>query len=337
MTTQPRAGGGSSTALSNIPQWEADQLASLAAAGQLSGLDPNILAAIDSAESSGQGGSINSSGFGGYFGLQAGGSYPAGTATTTMLQGTNATAFDQQAVLSASDFNNMLIKAQGNLAQAEYWYQNGPNAGKIGSGGTMEGVKVFNQLGVTGTAVPGKTLGGGPLATQGASGAFASFLQQLDGFLNPTVSNFNIPLVGSALNGTSGVLLEVVDRGLGISFGIILIYLGIKMVGGMDGGGIGGVLNPVSRIVYAKERTKAENARSQSNLQVAAQRSASDIYRADAATRQQAAKSATDAYVAAQRVQAAKASANKTITRNSNRTSHIYHHTTPKPKSSKKP
>ena len=69
----------------SIPTWEWTDLQNLGASGQLSGVNPIVLGAIDQAESSGQGGGVNPKGYGGWFGLGVDKTYPAGESTGTLL------------------------------------------------------------------------------------------------------------------------------------------------------------------------------------------------------------------------------------------------------------
>lgn len=144
-TTAPSA---SPAVTAAIPSWETAQLQALSAQGLLSGVDPAILAAQDQAESSGQGGAINASGYGGFFGLGAGSSYPAGTATTTLLRGTGTQAFSAQAQLAASEDAALLSKTGGNTTAMEQAYQLGANSPAVGTSTATEGTKVFAQDGV---------------------------------------------------------------------------------------------------------------------------------------------------------------------------------------------
>jgi len=134
----------------NLPAWEITSLDQLYSAGLLSGVTPDILAAIDLAESSGQGGSINSAGYGGWFGLGANSNYgPGWQDTPALLHGTNQTAFDVQAETAAHEFAKMLAAKGSGILQAESAYQTGPNAPYDPFG---EGVRVFQGLGIGGTA-----------------------------------------------------------------------------------------------------------------------------------------------------------------------------------------
>ncbi len=130
-----------------IPGWETQQLQSLGKRGKLRGLSPSVLAAVDLAESGGQGGGVNSSGYGGWFGLSQSdlGSVGAGLP----LSDTSVSAFDQQAVASAQ-FLSRLSQMNGGLYAGEIAYQ----------GGSQEGVNLFREYGISNTGAGG-TLGKG--------------------------------------------------------------------------------------------------------------------------------------------------------------------------------
>ena len=149
-------------AQASVPQWQIDQLNKLSSQQALSGVDPSVLTGIDQAESSGQGGAINSSGYGGYFGLGGpesggGGNYPGGQVTDAMLKDPSAASFNQQAVISASSFASDLTASGGQIYPAEQSYQ----------GGGTEGTNVFAQLGI-----PQTTQGPYPMLS-GATGTSA--------------------------------------------------------------------------------------------------------------------------------------------------------------------
>ena len=120
-----------------IPGWEQSDLEALGAAGQLSGVNPEALAVIDSAESSGSGGGINPEGYGGFFGLGASSTYPAGASSSALLSNPGEASFEQQAVLAASTFNSYLSQAGGNPVTAEEIYQTGKPTATPGEGASL--------------------------------------------------------------------------------------------------------------------------------------------------------------------------------------------------------
>ena len=131
----------------NLPAWQVDTLNALAAQGALYGVPPSVLAGIDQAESSGQGGAINSSGYGGFFGLGAGHTYPGGSPSSSLLETTTPGAFTAQAQIAASEFSSLLAKQGGDIYAAEKAYQ----------GGSSEGDTVLASLGIPGG--PGQAAG----------------------------------------------------------------------------------------------------------------------------------------------------------------------------------
>jgi hypothetical protein len=156
------------SAASNLPAWQQLELVNLTQAGQLSGVDPNILAAMEQAEMNiNLPPGVNSSGYGGYFGLGAGTSYPGGhSVSSAQLTSATPSAYDAQAEAAAAEFASLLGSHGGNVYAAETAYQ----------GGSNEGVGVFQRLGIgsaaTGYAVTQGTGGGTSTAsTPSASGA----------------------------------------------------------------------------------------------------------------------------------------------------------------------
>lgn len=157
------------------------------------------------------------------------------------------------------------------------------------------------------------------------SGAFGSFLASLDAFFNPNVKPAgSLPLIGPIANGTASAIVQAIDRGLGIVFGIGLVYIGIKMFGG-QGGTTVNIAAPVSRAFYGARTAAAQDARTQALRENASRREATARYKEDARERQQAAKNATSAFVASQRVEQARVNAHKTYTYKHEKKSTIHH------------
>lgn len=153
-----------------IPKWEIAQLESLSGAGQLSGVNPLDLALIDQAESSGSGGGINSSGYGGWFGLGVGKQYPTGSINAATMRSTSPQAFDQQASVAAGEFASLLGQHGGNPVRAEMAYQ----------GGSTEGASIFEKAGI---AANDPQTGYNTSATQTANSSGGGGLFGID--LNP--------------------------------------------------------------------------------------------------------------------------------------------------------
>lgn len=186
-----------------IPQWEIVQLENLSGSGQLSGVDPLDLAVIDQAESSGRGGGINSSGYGGWFGLGVGKQYPTGSISAATMRSTTPQAFDQQATVAAGEFASLLGQHGGNPIAAEMAYQ----------GGSTEGAKLFQQAGIGGTQTETLSYNQSATATANSSGGggFNIDLNPIDWF----TSAFQPILTGAE------------DFGLSIFF----VVIGLVLVG----------------------------------------------------------------------------------------------------------
>jgi hypothetical protein len=112
-----------------LPPWEVNELNALAQAGMLYHVPSIILQAMDISESGGQGGYINSLGFGGFFGLGANQPYPTGTLTLDQLLGTDLPSFIAQASVASGLFASLLTRNKGNVYAAETVYQGGSNFG----------------------------------------------------------------------------------------------------------------------------------------------------------------------------------------------------------------
>lgn len=124
-----------------IPTWEASQLDSLAGQNRLDQVQPDIIAVIDLAESHGQGGYVNSEGYGGWFGLSQQDIYSEGG--NVPLTGTSQHDFDVQAETAAKIFANLLAQSNGNPELAEQKYQ----------GGSHEGSSLMQEYGITGSGL----------------------------------------------------------------------------------------------------------------------------------------------------------------------------------------
>lgn len=208
----------------NIPAWQANALNQLSQQGSLSGVNPAALAAIDVAESGGKGGGINSSGYGGYFGLGANRGYGSSgqSVTTSQLQGTTTAAFVAQAEAAAAAFRSYLDQANGNALRAETIYQNGPNT----TGIYGEGVSVFQSLGLGPNSglSSGTVSGTGSSAnpSTGSSSSSSTTLTATQAGQPGSVTVLSTPL------GNVNVPSAVITRGLILLVGVFLVYSGIK-------------------------------------------------------------------------------------------------------------
>lgn len=171
-----------------IPAWQESDLETLSSSGQLYGLSPTVVGSIDQAESSGSGGGINSSGYGGWFGLGENSTYPGGTVTPALLSSTSESSFISQAKIAASEFASLLTK-YGNPTSAEEAYQSGSPSGptegsnildaNLGTSPALTGAAGTNQATLTSLnknpfdlfGVPGTLFGAGESAVAGSAGA----------------------------------------------------------------------------------------------------------------------------------------------------------------------
>ena len=220
-------------AQASVPQWQIDQLNKLSSQQALSGVDPSVLTGIDQAESSGQGGAINSSGYGGYFGLGGpesggGGNYPGGQVTDAMLKDPSAASFNQQAVISASSFASDLTASGGQIYPAEQSYQ----------GGGTEGTNVFAQLGIPQTTqgpypmLSGATGTSAPTGAQGSTGT---------GSVSLGTGSLALPTWGPSwapwnwASDAGNATIKLIFPFVCIFFGIALVVVGLDMTfkGGM--------------------------------------------------------------------------------------------------------
>lgn len=194
-----------------IPSWQRQILTTLAGKGQLSGVNPTDLAAIDVAESSGQGGAINSAGYGGFFGLGSASTYPTGTTTPAMLKTGGAAGFAAQAPIAAGEYASLLKQVGGTTLAAETAYQQGLGGLKA-HGIQGEGVNVFRRYGLGGTTTSASPSAGAS-STTGTSAITTGFT-----WYEPWTWQ----------SGITSDLEEWAVRGILIVFGAILIVLGLK-------------------------------------------------------------------------------------------------------------
>lgn len=151
-----------------IPAQQQQWLNQLASTGQLSGIPPQYLAAMDWAESNGMGGAVNSKGYGGFFGLAPNTNYVNGSLSQSQLTGTDQASFNAQAVTAAAQLASLIKSNGGNVYAAESQYQ----------GGGTEGASIMQTYGLSTTLDPstltappsvngGSTTSGSPGALMG--------------------------------------------------------------------------------------------------------------------------------------------------------------------------
>lgn len=271
---------------SGMPPWEEQELTQLSTAGDLSGLNPLVLAGVGENESGWEvkGAGINSIGDGGYYGLQEHGTYSYGgtsfTETPAILSANNEVSFAEQSEAAAaaiesysSDLNTALsiYVSGGPNDKGNADYQDAIAA----LGGGSPGLSGAGSSGQLGTSVGG---GGAnaTLTTTGTSSApnktltgLAGFLQQFDALLNPSGPG---GITGFLTGGTVQAVETLAIRGLFTIAFLGLGYLGVKILTGGRSGG-----SSVIDIVQSqqKQATHALNAETrQTAAQTAAQNAA---------------------------------------------------------------
>ncbi|MCL2393251.1 MAG: hypothetical protein FWC87_01080 [Acidimicrobiaceae bacterium] len=215
----------------SIPAWQLQTLQTLASQGNLSGVDPAILAAIDQAESAGEvsGAGINAEGYGGYFGLGAGTQYPGGASVSSATLNTNSPAsFTAQAEVAADEFASLLQQTGGNVYAAESKYQ----------GGSSEGTQIFSELGVpqsentavltSWTSKLGKAVGQGAGAVVSeATGAGIPGVSTIRNAITGAVTGGAESAVSGLTSGLSKSVLSIVLTGVFVLGALGLIVLGL--------------------------------------------------------------------------------------------------------------
>jgi hypothetical protein len=236
-----------------IPAWQLTDLENLSSSGQLYGLSPTVVGSIDQAESSGSGGGINSSGYGGWFGLGENSTYPGGTVSPALLESTSETSFIAQAKIAASEFASLLTK-YGNPTSAEEAYQSGTPSGptegsnildaNLGTNPALTGPAGTNQATLTSlNANPFDLFGIPGTVAGGAAGSAGSAVADGLGTVIATV--------------TAPLKQWVEDAGL-IIFGIVIIVVGLVVIAHASVGAVTGA-NAREKQTREAARTTQQN------------------------------------------------------------------------------
>lgn len=231
---------------SGMPPWESAELTKLSAAGQLSGVNPLVLAGIGQNESGWEvkGAGINSSGYGGYYGLGQNSKYSYGGQSiqiTPAIDSTNSLAsFDVQSEAAALEVRSLLSTYGGDLNKALSAYvSGGPN--DLGNQDYQDVISALGQAPAGGgpsggTLSPGGTIltstGTNPNPTANLTG-IAGLLQNMDKLLNPTGPG---GITGFLTGGTVTAVETMAIRGLFTIAFLGLGYIGVKILTGGRGG-----------------------------------------------------------------------------------------------------
>lgn len=213
---------------------QAQILNQLAQSGELSGLNPEVLEAIDAEESGDEakGAGINSSNYGGYFGLGVGSNYGFGPVSRSLLDTNSASSFTAQAQMAAASFEGDLTRTGGNVDEAESIYQTGSPTGETSGGG----IAVINQYlnGGSAVSVAGGNSGGpslGQLIAGQEAPATSQYTSQYDAaqaglnLVIPGLNNQNTQLeentdISEALLGIQSQTTGLQEQNLSQQFGI---------------------------------------------------------------------------------------------------------------------
>ncbi|MGA2835498.1 MAG: hypothetical protein ABSF84_02765 [Acidimicrobiales bacterium] len=189
-----------------IPSWEWTELQQLGAAGDLFGVSPEILGSIDQAESSGDPGSANSSGYGGFFGLGAGTQYPGGSVPASQMGIDTPAELAFEAPVAASAFNSYLAEAGGNVTDAEEIYQSGS------ASGPTEGSEILdaNLGGTSTTAAPSSSTSGTGTAQTDSLNWNPLDLFGIPGSVGDAVTAAVLPFLAKAMLVLAGVGILIV-------------------------------------------------------------------------------------------------------------------------------
>ena len=150
-----------------IPKWQITILKTLGKHGDLHGVTPIAMSAVAKAEEPGTGNEgVNSTGYGGYFGLST------ATAPASLLSTSSHAAFKKEAEISSVTFSKILYGEKGTYVKAENAYQTGlPTRSADGAAimrQSMGGAKATTKKL---TSKPGGSTAGGVTPTKATPGA----------------------------------------------------------------------------------------------------------------------------------------------------------------------
>lgn len=241
-----------------IPSWMVTDLNQLAAQNQLSGVPPVILGLIALEESGFEkaGAGVNSSGYGGYFGLST-----SSVSASTLMQNSQE-SFMQQAPVAAKIYAQGLSAAGGNYIGAENYYQ----TGKVGS--TSGGAKLFAQF-------LGGTYKGGSTSGSSSSSSSSSGCAWQGPFGWCILSNAGAGRFYGALLMGAGGLIGLVGLGLVVVGALAETKLGRTTERAFGAAGLGTVVGAAAapgRAVQGRRQAGRERAEGQQRQQEAAQR-----------------------------------------------------------------
>ena len=250
----------------NTPNWVKQTLETEASAQQLTNVPPQLIAGYSltqhrygttgSKTGLGTGGPtwVNSSGYGGYFGLGATQPYPGGTPTRTELETASYSSFRNQASILASALAEYLKQYTGTAIKAVNVLTKGTPTGMSGSAATIE-YTVFH--GKKGSLTPNTGITGPTIKLPGVGG----MLQSITNFLNPKSGG-----VGTVLSlGSVGAVKQIAARGLVATFSMAIALIGLYIVAKGPASSVAGILKGTKQMNMAQFRAE-QTARKQQAL-----------------------------------------------------------------------
>lgn len=255
----------------NQPAWQQQELNNLANQGLLSGINPLVLSGILANESGFEnaGAGINSSGYGGFYGLGQNSTYSYGgqsfTESPGILNDPGLSSFDQQSEAAAAEVASLLQSNNGNLQAALAQYTGGgPTNGDyelamqyLNGAGWQMPQKGSGELVVTGTG--GAPPGGGTYAAGGIAGTgapaagvagTAANLAAFGGGLNP--ANWPGELINALKPWVARILLVIVA--------LILLKVGLDHLMDTDKSPAGIIVDSIPTPKGATKTVKAPGA-----------------------------------------------------------------------------
>lgn len=198
-----------------IPKWQITILQTLGKHGDLHGVTPVAMSAVAKAEEPGTGNEgVNSSGYGGFFGLAT------STAPASLLSTSSHAAFKKEAVLASRNYSNALYHEGGTYVKAENVYQTGsPTHSADGASIMRQSMGSAKATTTKLTSKNGGSTAGGVTPTKATPGAY---LTDAGTAVSHAVSNVFSPLISWVDSGAKKVAL--------LAFGAVLVIAALIML-----------------------------------------------------------------------------------------------------------
>ena len=250
------------------PTWVRTTLVTEASANQLYGIPPQVLAALSLSQHEygttgqttglGTGGPnwINSTGYGGYFGLGATKPYPAGTATRIELETASLQSFREQAHISASDIAEYLKLNTGTFIRTFNVLTTGKPTGLSESADKLKTTVFQGHIGTymaaTGQIKTAQATANQPTVRLPGVGGI---LQELTKFLHPSV--------GGVAGSIETTIATIAARGILGSLFLGMALIGVYVLAKGSAPSTIRLVQSQQRIRAGRERTQASTQRAQ--------------------------------------------------------------------------